>query len=82
MGYGIEDAQELLDIYIAQVREKFADKEYVIGLRDQYGQRFTIEIELTGKGAAAGRTYHVFSGWILDINGTLKLSTPFTGFAS
>ena len=44
MGYGIEDAQELLDIYIAQVREKFADKEYVIGLRDQYGQRFTIEI--------------------------------------
>ena len=49
---------------------------------DQYGQRFTIEIELTSKGQTSGRTYRVLSGWILDANGTLKLTTPFTGFAS
>jgi len=92
MGYAIEDAEDPLRIYISQAHEKLArkeyaiglmdPKEYAIGLTDPYGQRFTVEVELAGKGQMLGRTYRLLSGWILDANGTLKLTTPFTGFAS
>jgi LPS O-antigen subunit length determinant protein (WzzB/FepE family) len=68
-----EDAQELLSTYISQAQAKFSQKDYVIGEEDQYGQRFTIVIEVRGK--------RLLTGWILDADGTLKLVTPFSGFA-
>lgn len=68
-----EDAQELLSSYISQAQEKFNLRDYVVGEKDQYGQRFTIVIEIRGK--------RLLSGWILGTDGTLKLATPFSGFA-
>jgi hypothetical protein len=68
-----EDAQELVATYIAQAKERFARKEYTVGVNDQYGQRFTITIVVKGKA--------LLTGWILDGSGTLKLATPFSGFA-
>ena len=68
-----EDAQELLTLYIDQAQVKFANQEYVVGEKDQHGQRFTIVVEVKGK--------KLLTGWILDANGTLKLATPFSGFA-
>jgi hypothetical protein len=63
----------LLSTYISQAQAKFGQKDYVIGEGDQYGQRFTIVIEVRGK--------RLLTGWILDVDGTVKLVTPFSGFA-
>lgn len=68
-----EDAQKLLSSYISQAQEKFNLRDYVVGEKDQYAQRFSIVIEIRGK--------RLLSGWILGTDGTLKLATPFSGFA-
>ena len=81
-GYTSDDAQSLLDLYLTQAREKFAAGEYTLkDVPDQYGQRYTIIIDLPGKGAAAGQVFRIKSGWIIEADGKLKLSTPFSGFA-
>jgi hypothetical protein len=69
-----DDAQALLKTYITQAQTKFSQKDYVIGEQDQHGQRFTIVIEI--------RNRKLLTGWILDNQGTLKLATPFSGFAN
>lgn len=68
-----EDAQELLSTYISQAQAKFNLRDYIVGERDQYGQRFTIVVEIRGR--------RLLTGWILDTDGILKLATPFSGFA-
>ncbi|KYC36126.1 hypothetical protein WA1_41030 [Scytonema hofmannii PCC 7110] len=68
-----EDAQELLSTYISQAQAKFNQKDYVVGEKDRYGQRCTIVVEIRGK--------RLLTGWILSTDGTLKLATPFSGFA-
>ncbi|MDF5730215.1 MAG: hypothetical protein PUP92_19900 [Rhizonema sp. PD38] len=76
LGYhpnSIEDAQELLMLYIEQAQVNFVNQKYIVGENDQYGQRLTIVIEVRGR--------KLLTGWILDANGTLKLATPFSGFA-
>ncbi|NJR52265.1 MAG: hypothetical protein HC780_24510 [Leptolyngbyaceae cyanobacterium CSU_1_3] len=77
LGYrpnNINDAQALLEIYITQAKTKFVAQDYTVGECDCHGQRFTITIEIKGN--------KLFTGWILDQQGTLKLATPFTGFAN
>ncbi len=69
-----EDAQELLSTYISQAQTKFNLPDYIVGEKDQYGQRFTIVIEIRGK--------RLYTGWILGTDGILKLATPFSGFAN
>ncbi|RUT04961.1 hypothetical protein DSM106972_037820 [Dulcicalothrix desertica PCC 7102] len=68
-----EDAQELLSTYVSQAQAKFIQSDYIVGEKDQYGQRFTIIIEIRGK--------RLYTGWILSTDGILKLATPFSGFA-
>ncbi|MGA7952944.1 MAG: DUF6883 domain-containing protein [Gloeobacterales cyanobacterium] len=70
----LDDAQALLEIYITQAQAKFVAQDYTVGERDQHGQRLTIVVEIRGK--------RLFTGWILDNQGTLKLATPFSGFAN
>jgi hypothetical protein len=67
-----EDGVELLGMYVSQAQEKFNTNDYVVGTKDEYGQRFTITITVKGK--------NLKTGWILK-DKTLKLSTPFSGFA-
>jgi filamentous hemagglutinin len=78
-GYSTGDAQALLDLYLSQAREKFAAGEYTEIDPTPHGRRFTIVIDLPGKGPASGRVFHFKSGWIIEGDGKLKLSTPFSG---
>ncbi len=81
-GYTAADAQELLDLYLTQARERFAAGDYALkGAPDQYGQRYTVIIDLPGKGAAAGKVFRLKSGWIVEADGKVKLVTPFSGNA-
>jgi hypothetical protein len=68
-----EDARTLANIYETQARQRFELGDVGIGVRDDYGQRFVISIEVKG--------VILLSGWILRADGVLWLSTPFTGFA-
>lgn len=68
-----EDAQELLSTYISQAQAKFNSRDYIVSEKDEYGQRFTIVIEIRGR--------RLLTGWILVTDGILKLATPFSGFA-
>jgi hypothetical protein len=72
--YNLDDAQALLETYITQAQAKFVAQDYTVGEHDHHGQRFTIVIEIRGK--------RLLTGWILDNQGTLKLATPFSGFAN
>jgi hypothetical protein len=72
--YNLDDAQALLETYITQSQAKFVAQDYTVGEHDHHGQRFTIVIEIRGK--------RLLPGWILDNQGTLKLATPFSGFAN
>lgn len=68
-----EDARTLVVAYVSQAHEEFARGRYVLGERDRHGQRYAIAIALKG--------FVVMSGWIVRPDGTLRLATPFTGFA-
>ncbi|WP_298919991.1 DUF6883 domain-containing protein [uncultured Nostoc sp.] len=71
LGYhprNLDDAQALLEIYLTQAQD------YIVGEHDRHGQRFTIIVEIRGK--------TLLTDWILDNQGTLKLATPFSGFAN
>jgi hypothetical protein len=72
--YNLDDAQALLETYITQAQAKFVAQDYTVGEHDHHGQRFTIVIEIRGQ--------RLLTGWILDNQGTLKLATPFSGFAN
>jgi hypothetical protein len=79
-GYAKEDSEALMQEYERQAAERFAAGEYKMGKLDQYGQRVTIPILLEGKGAAAGRSATIATGWMIKEDGTIALNTPFTGF--
>jgi filamentous hemagglutinin len=79
-GYTAEDSQELADLYERQAAEKYASGDYTQGKLDQYGQRITIQIDLPGQGAAAGRSTILNTGWIVEPGGSIRLITPFAGF--
>jgi filamentous hemagglutinin len=52
-----------------------------LGTLDQYGQRINIEIVLNGVGKFASKTAYLRSGWMILEDGSIKLNTPFSGFA-
>jgi hypothetical protein len=79
-GYTAEDSQELADLYEQQAAEKYAGGDYTEGKLDQYGQRITIQIDLPGQGAAAGRSTILNTGWMIEPGGSIRLITPFAGF--
>ena len=81
-GYAPEDGEQLARLYEEQARVKYTAGEGIGGKIDQYGQRITINVDLPGQGAAAGRSTVIKTGWILLPDGSLRLVTPFAGFAS
>ncbi len=80
LGYNKDDSLELAKLYQDQAGAKVARGEYMLGTADQYGQRISVEIELPGKGDAAGKTSYLNSGWMLKPDGGIHLNTPFSGF--
>lgn len=80
LGYAREHADELAAIYREQAAARYARGEFTLGKQDEHGRRITIEIELSGIGAATGKTSYLKSGWMIKSDGGISLNTPFTGF--
>jgi len=59
LGYNQSNADHL----IQQIQSKLPTSEAVLGKLDKYGQRFTIDIPITGPN---GKTTIVRTGWILE----------------
>jgi filamentous hemagglutinin len=81
LGYTKQHSDILAEIYRKQGAEKFEKKDFVLGKKDCYGQRITIEIVLPGIGEYRAKTVHIRTGWMILADGGIKLLTPFTGFA-
>lgn len=80
LGYGPEHSEQLARMYQQQALEKFQRGEYTLGKADQYGQRIDIEIAVPGIGDNAGKTSYLRSGWMITLDGGIRLNTPFSGF--
>lgn len=76
-GYTVEDAHWLQAEIERQGREKYAAGEYELGKLDKYGQRISIIIAIPRKDKEGTVTFA--SGWMVEPNGKLKLSTPYGG---
>ena len=59
LGFNQSNADQL----IRQIRHQLSRSEAVTGLRDMYGQRFTVDMQILGPN---GRTATVRTGWIFD----------------
>ncbi|HKS23398.1 MAG TPA: Ig-like domain-containing protein [Thermoanaerobaculia bacterium] len=81
LGYDVGDTAELVRIYEEQATAKYNAREFTLGVKDQWGQRVDIVIELHGKGAASGEVRQIISGWMVRDNNTITLNTPFSGHA-
>lgn len=57
LGYNQSNADDLM----RQIYEKLPSSEAVVGKLDQYGQRYTVDIPITGPN---GNTVNVRTGWI------------------
>lgn len=82
LGYNRNHSEELAALYAQQAASKYAAGEFSPGLLDEFGQRVSIEIDLSGVGEQAGKTSHLLSGWLVLADGSLKLTTPFGGFTA
>jgi hypothetical protein len=59
LGYNLSNAEQLVD----QIYQNLAACEAVTGKKDHHGQRFTVDMPVTG---VNGRTAVVRTGWIID----------------
>jgi filamentous hemagglutinin len=75
LGYGAEHSEELAAVWNAQAGQRYAAGNFSLGRLDQYGQRVNIGIQLRGIGSAAGRTSYLNSGWMVQLDGTVRLNT-------
>ena len=80
LGYNIQHSEMLSDIYLEQAVEKYANNQYTLGSLIHYGQTINIEIELQGIDSFLGKTSCINSGWLINPDGTIRLTTPFAGF--
>jgi filamentous hemagglutinin len=59
-----------------QATSRFESNDFVNGVRDMYGQRINIPIDLTGP---SGQSSSFFTGWMIRPDGSISLSSPYTG---
>lgn len=81
LGYNRSHSADLAHLYEQAADERYSRQDFALGMLDQYGQRITIEIELTGIGVDAHRRSYLLSGWMIQSDGSITLNTPFSGFA-
>ena len=61
LGYNQSNADDLMK----QIYDKLPSSKAVLGKLDQYGQRYTVDIPITGSN---GNTVNVRTGWIIKID--------------
>lgn len=76
-GYTVEDAKWLQNEIERQARAKYISGEYSSGKLTKDGQRISIRIEIPRKSGIG--TVSFISGWMVEPNGRLKLTTPYGG---
>ena len=71
LGYNQSNADDLM----RQIYDKLPSNEAVLGKLDQYGQRYTVDISITGPN---GKTVNVRTGWIIKSDSNVpELTTIF-----
>ena len=85
LGYSAEHSSQLAKIFQYQGAKAFANGNYTAGnliIKNgvNHGRSITININLRGIGASSTKSYNFKSGWVLRNNGSISLSTPFSGF--
>ena len=76
-GYTVDDARWLQAEIEKQALEKYLAGDYILGKLNREGQRISIRIAIPRRD---GMGYASFvTGWMVDPNGKLRLSTPYGG---
>jgi hypothetical protein len=75
-----ENASKLVSDYTQQATEKIAAREFTVKSTDEYGTRISVNISLRGIGERSGESVDIVTGWIIRPDGTVSLTTPFSGF--
>ena len=71
LGYNQSNADDLM----RQIYEKLPSSEAILGKLDEYGQRYTVDILITGPN---GKTMYVRTGWIIKTGSNIpELTTIF-----
>lgn len=71
LGYNQTNATHM----IAQIRQQLPNSRAVPGVRDQYGQRFTVDMPIAGPN---GNTVTIRTGWIIEIGSIIpRLTTTY-----
>ena len=76
-GYTVEDARWLQAEIERQAREKYISGEYALGRLNWNGQRISIRITIPRKDGSGEVSF--ITGWMVEPNGKLRLTTPFGG---
>lgn len=76
-GYSVEDARWLQAEIEQQARKKYIAGEYTLGKLDNNGQRISIRITIPRKDGSGDVSF--ITGWMVEPNGTLRLTTPYGG---
>ncbi len=76
-GYTIDDSKWLQTEIEKQGLEKYVNGEYTLGKLNDKGQRISIRVEIARKDT--GRNVSFITGWMVQPNGSIKLTTPYGG---
>ena len=85
LGYSVEHSSQLAKTFQSQGAKLFASGDFTAGgmiIKNgvNHGQRITININLKGIGAYSSKSVNIKTGWTLRSDGSISLSTPFSGF--
>ena len=76
-GYSVSDSMWLKNEIEKQALEKYLSGDYTLGKLDKRGQRINIRVTIPRKGKSGSVSF--ITGWMLMLNGKLKLNTPYGG---
>ena len=76
-GYSVSDSTWLKNQSEKQALQKYLSGDYTLGKLDRRGQRIDIRVTIPRKGKSGSVSF--ITGWMLMLNGKLKLNTPYGG---
>lgn len=80
LGYSIKDREFLRKEFINQGKQQYECGEYELRELKIYGQ--TIRIVVTLQDRMTGETVSFYTGWMVEPNGNVRLTTPFCGWVN
>lgn len=76
-GYSVSDSPWLQKELERQALEKYLSGDYTLGKLNEYGQRISIRVTIPRK--RDDRSVSFITGWMVEPNGKLRLTTPYGG---